>query len=70
MCSNNCPCADVPEKDQWLTLDDPAGRDLIENPFDFSGSITSYKECFDLVHIDNNPRADPTFIAFAHDFIM
>ena len=42
MCSRNCPCADVPEKEQWLALEDPPNRDLIENPWDFSGSIMNY----------------------------
>ena len=47
MCASQCPCEDVPEKNQWLNMTEselaPYNRTV--ESFDFSGTFTSYADC-------------------------
>ena len=58
MCTVDCPCADVAEKSEWLSL---STEDLKANwpsrtaGFDFTGTYTSYSECIQSVE---NPVAE------------
>jgi len=54
MCTDVCPCKDVPTKNEWLNLKEeelkqwPKQLDLADNfdlSFNFSGAYTSYQQC-------------------------
>ena len=48
MCSKNCPCANVPARSNWENLNPltvKADRQIDCYAWDFSGTVTTYKEC-------------------------
>lgn len=45
MCSSDCKCKDVPSKTDWTKMTVVENRDMPCKAWDFSGTVTTYKEC-------------------------
>ena len=68
MCSSDCKCKDVPKKTDWTKLTEVENRDMPCKAWDFTGTVTTYKECITTVPEITVVGEGAAFAIFAKKF--